>query len=94
MYSTDTPNEVLQIVTIAAELGAIAAIIATGQIRPYLKKSEAFKRFGRKNIENWIDLGLITPRKDGDYSAAWRIDRLEVEAIKKAILILEILNQP
>jgi len=75
----------------AAELGAIAALVSTGKLKPYLKKAEAFRLYGRKNIEHWIDAGLITPRKDGDQSACWRIDRLEAEALDKAYHILKFL---
>ncbi|SDF95030.1 hypothetical protein SAMN05421827_102224 [Pedobacter terrae] len=69
----------------AAEMGAKLVLSRTGKIKPYLNKSEAFRRYGRKNIERWIDQGLITPRKDGNQSAAWRIDRIEVEAIQKSL---------
>lgn len=69
----------------AAEMGAKLALSRTGKIKPYLNKSEAFRRYGRKNIERWIDQGLVTPRKDGNHSAAWRIDRIEVEAIRKSL---------
>lgn len=72
----------------AAELGAIKALIRTGQLKPYLKKSEAFRLYKRVNVERWIDERLITPRKDGDDSAAWRIDRLELEVIVKSKILL------
>ena len=75
----------------AAELGAIAALVGAGKLKPYLKKAEAFRLYGRKNIEHWIDQGLITPRKDGGHSACWRIDRLEAEALDKAYHILKFL---
>lgn len=71
-----------------AELGAIGVLIKTGHLRPYLKKSEAFRLFGRKHVEHWIADGLITLRKDGDQSASWRIDRLEIEAVAKAVDLL------
>ena len=74
-----------------AELGAITALVKTCQLRPYLKKAEAFRLYGRKHVEHWIEEGLITPRKDGDHSAAWRIDRLEIEAVAKAIDLLRYL---
>ncbi len=75
----------------AAELGAIRALVKAGKLKPYLKKSEAFRLYKRVNIEQWIENGLITPRKDGDDSAAWRIDRLEVEAIVKSEILLRYL---
>jgi hypothetical protein len=68
----------------AAEMGAKHALSLTGQLKPYLNKSEAYRLFGRKNVEHWTETGLITARKDGDHSAAWRLDRLELEAIAKA----------
>ena len=71
-----TPLQLQTLLSYAAEMGAKLALSKTGHIRPYLKKSEAFKRYGRKNVEHWIGLGLITPRKDGNHSAAWRIDRM------------------
>jgi len=75
----------------AAEIGANFALAQTGKIKPYLKKSEAFRRYGRNQVEHWIAEGLITPRKDGELSASWRIERLELEAIVKAHLLLKIL---
>jgi hypothetical protein len=67
-----------------AELGALIALIKTGQLKPYITKAEAYRLYGRKNIDRWLDEGLLTPRKDGSHSAAWRIDRLEAELIVKA----------
>jgi hypothetical protein len=75
----------------AAELGALKALITTGQLKPYLKKSEAFRRYGRKNVEHWISQGLLTPRKDGGHSAGWRIDRLEAAIIDQAKQLLHFL---
>ena len=75
----------------AAEMGAKHALCNIGKLKPYLKKSEAFRLFGRKHVERWIAADLITPRKDGDHSAAWRIDRLELEALQNAVEILHYL---
>jgi hypothetical protein len=85
------PYLFIRICNCGAKLGATAALVKTGQLRPYLKKSEAFRLFGRKNVEHWIEQGLITPRKDGVHSAAWRIDRLEIETVTKAIELLRFL---
>ncbi|WDF67148.1 hypothetical protein PQ465_12615 [Sphingobacterium oryzagri] len=72
------------LIEIAAKMGATMAFTESGHIRRYLKKSEAFKMYGRKNVEEWIRAGLIVLRKDGNFSAAWRIDRLEIESVKSA----------
>lgn len=79
-----TPLQLQTLLCHAAEMGAKSVLAKTGHIRPYLKKSEAFRHYGRKNVEHWIGLGLVTPRKDGDHSATWRIDRMEIEAISKS----------
>lgn len=75
----------------AAELGALSALIKTGKIKPYLNKSEAFNLFGRANVENWIKGGLITFCKDGDHSAAWRIERFEIELLAKSLTIFQLM---
>lgn len=75
----------------AAEMGALLALIRTGQLKPYLNKAEAFRLFGRAKVEHWIEAGLVTPRKDGDHSAAWRLERLELEALSRAEQLLRYL---
>nr|WP_068890397.1 hypothetical protein [Pedobacter panaciterrae] len=76
--------EITLIIKSAAELGARRALCATGHLKPYLTKAQAFREYGRANIEHWIELGLITPRKDGDHSATWRIERIEADTIRCA----------
>lgn len=75
----------------AAELGALQALISIGHIKPYLKKSEAFRLYGRKQVEKWTGEGLVKIRKDGDHSAAWRIDRMEIATLAKTIELLSYL---
>ena len=84
MHILLTPLQLQTLLSYAAEMGAKLALSKTGHIKPYLKKSEAFRLYGRKNVEHWIGLGLITPRKDGNHSATWRIDRIEIEAVCKS----------
>lgn len=76
-----TEFQLLQLVSKAADLAAMNTLIQTGLLKPYLNKSEAFSQFGRKNVEKWIKAGLVTPRKDGGHSAAWRLDRMEMELL-------------
>ncbi len=86
-----TPLQLQKLLVDASELGAVLALTKIGKIKPYLKKSEAFEKYGRKNVENWILNGLITPRKDGNHSAAWRIDRIEIETVYKAKMAMNFL---
>lgn len=80
-----TDHQLSTLLRDAAEMGAKLALSKTGLIKPYMSKSEAYRIYGRKNIEMWIAEGLITARKDGNQSAPWRIDRIEAEAIRKSI---------
>lgn len=67
----------------AAELGAMTALSKTGVIKPFVKRSDAFRMYGRGTIERWVKEGLITPIKDGEASAAWRLDRVELENVAR-----------
>lgn len=75
----------------ASELGAKQALAQTGVIRPFISKAEAYRLYGYALVDHWIDLGLVTPRKDGDHSACWRIDRLEIEALRAAADLMRFL---
>lgn len=76
----------------ATGLATIETMIKLGHIKSYVNKSEAFRLYGRNNILSWMDQGLITPIKDGQYSAVYRMDRLDLEIISRSIQVLRILN--
>ena len=78
------PSQLERLVGAAIQLGVLIALVRSAQVKPYLKKSEAYRIYGRRNVQRWMTAGLLTPRKDGDYSAAWRIDRIEIETLSKA----------
>lgn len=82
--SGDFSRYLTLIVEEAASIGAIIGLVRTGALRPYLKKTEAFRKFGRARVERWVETGMITIRKDGNHSAAWRIDRVEIEILASA----------
>lgn len=48
----------------AAELGGIVALTEVGQLRPYLSKAEAYRKYGRGSVEKWIAEGVITEKQD------------------------------
>lgn len=68
----------------AAELGAQKALVEVGQLKPYLKKREAYRMYGEAVVNRWIMEGLVTPIKDGTRNASVRIDRIEIETVAKA----------
>ncbi|QEM03655.1 hypothetical protein DIU31_009050 [Mucilaginibacter rubeus] len=72
----------------STKLGAISALIKTGHLKPYINKSQAFSIYGRTRVERWLNAGYIQFIKDGDHSAAWRLDRLLLEIIDKAEALL------
>lgn len=75
----------------AAAMGARTALSEIGKLRPYSKKSQAFRIYGRKNVERWLRKRLLNPKKDGGNSVEWRIEWLEIESVKKAIEFLNYL---
>jgi hypothetical protein len=79
-----TPLQLQTLLSYAAEMGEKLALSKTGHIRPYLKKSEAFTRYGRKNVEHWIGLGLLILLKTATTPAAGRVDRMDIETICKS----------
>lgn len=91
MDITLSPQHLSDLLEQAAEMGAKLALSRFGYLKPYLKKSEAFRLYGRANVEHWIESGLVNPRKDGDHSATWRLERLELETISKADELLRYL---
>lgn len=64
-----------------AELSATIALVKAGRLKPFLKKSECYRLYGRKTVDNWLLRGLVVVRKDGDHSAAWRISRTEIMTV-------------
>lgn len=78
-----TRTELQKMLLGAAQLGAEVALAKVGKLKPYLKKAEAFRMYGQGVVERWIKEGLVTPIKDGNDSASWRLDRTELEAVAK-----------
>jgi len=76
----------------ATGLASIETMIRLGHIKSYVSKSEAFRLYGRNNILTWVDQGLIRPIKDGQHSAVYRMERLDLEAISRSIQVVRILN--
>lgn len=68
----------------AAEIGAARALAESGALKPFLSKQDAYRMYGQSDVDRWIKEGLITPRKDGNASAKWRIDRVEIKAVATA----------
>lgn len=68
----------------AAEISAMKVLIELGHLKPYISKSEAYKMYGRANVDRWVQEGLVNLIKDEDHGAKIRISRIEIEATAKA----------
>lgn len=45
----------------AVENGAGMALAKTGALRPFLTKAEAYRLYGRSDVDRWIAEGLLHP---------------------------------
>lgn len=63
-----------------AELGAIAVLKLTGNIKPYISKLEAGKIYGRTQVQKWLDDHVVTPRQD-EPGKRMRLDRVELASV-------------
>jgi hypothetical protein len=68
----------------AAQVGATKALCEVGQIKPFLKLREAYRKYGEGTVKRWITEGLIEVKKDGNRTSSVRIDRIQIETISRA----------
>lgn len=52
-----------------------------GQIEPYISLSKAYRMYGRRIVERWINESLIDVIKDGDINTKCRISREQIELV-------------
>lgn len=67
----------------SAEAGAMKALTEVGLLKPYLSKQEAYKLYGRSDVDRWIKEGLIKPERDS-FTSKWRLDRVVLKSISSA----------
>lgn len=68
----------------AAELGAQRALIMAGELAPYMSKAEAYRQYGRSQVDRWLKEELLTPVKDGTKTSRVRLDRMQLEVLAKS----------
>lgn len=64
--------------------GTDKALMDSGQLPDTLTKAQAFRLYGRTNVERWIHEGLINPVKQRNNSSKKFIDRLKLEMVARA----------
>ncbi len=64
----------------AAELGGIVALTEVGKLKPYLSKAEAYKKYGRGDVDRWIKSGALDLNQDTTFSKV-RLCRKQLASI-------------
>lgn len=82
-YVTMPKRQLIDMIKDVAELTRTSTLAGMGVIPSYLSKQQAYKMYGMANVKRWFKEGLLTPIKDGQASAKWRIDVTEIEAVAK-----------
>jgi len=67
-----------------AEIAIERYRVEKGEIPSFIKKTEAWRLYGRTTIDRWLKEGLIKPKKDGNGTAMVRLDRIELELLSKS----------
>jgi hypothetical protein len=76
-----TPGEFRDALKAASELAVSQTLMKLGLLKPYLSKAEAYKIYGRKQVDRWLREKLISKIKDGTNSSTIRLSRTELETI-------------
>lgn len=79
----ENPIERLHLLQIKAayKAGFVECLDLLGEVKPYMSRNEADKRFGAGTVQKWIDSGLVNPVRDGKNTSKWRINRKEIELV-------------
>ncbi|AMP99806.1 hypothetical protein AY601_2931 [Pedobacter cryoconitis] len=65
----------------ATEQGASNALMQSGHLQTQVSKAEAYRLFGRGNVDRWISEKLICPTHCPERSSRKYLDRTKLEAI-------------
>ena len=74
------PYQLKALLEDCAKLATLRTLCELGKLKPYLSKSEAYKKYGRGVVDRWIQETLIIPIQDG-IKTTIRLDRLELESL-------------
>ena len=66
------------------EVGVTKALTETGSLKQTLSKSEAYRKYSRGRVEDWIKNKLIEPKRDRSGCFKYNLDRLELDILSKA----------
>jgi len=75
----------------AAELGGIVALTEVGQLKPYLWKAEAYRKYGRGVVDGWIKGGVIDEHQDSPNSKV-RLCRKQLASVAASQNLVQFIN--
>lgn len=58
-------NQLRHLLTTSAEMGAKAALTGAGLLKTEITKADAYRRFSRRSVDEWVAAGKITPVRRG-----------------------------
>lgn len=73
-----------QLLRDAAAEGARKVLQEAGLPKAWVSKSEAYRQYGRYQVDRWIAEGLFAPKRGRVFITASKIDRERLEAIAAA----------
>lgn len=74
-------KEMVLLVKQSAWNGAETALAENTSLSDKITKSEAYRRYGRTNVDRWFQEGLLKPAVTADKKSQKSIDRKKLEAI-------------
>lgn len=83
-------NTLMELIASALELGKIAKSIEMGNLTSSISQAEAYRLYGRKQVDLWGESGFIMKIKDkGAKNTKVRYDRLTIIVVDKVIEIYD-----
>ena len=61
--------------------GVSKALMETSGLPLYISKADAYRTYGRSNVDRWVTEGLITPTTDRNKDSKNFIDRLKLDKV-------------
>ncbi len=81
MFIDCTPGQFQELIANAVNIGYEKALADNGQIKAHLTKAEAYRKYGRRQVDRWLREKLIDKIKDGTNSSSIRLDRTQLETV-------------
>jgi hypothetical protein len=77
----ESESEFIEILKAVPRFSSVQSLISAGLIKRFISKAEAYRQYGRANVDFWIKSDLVKMVKDGDNSSTLRLDRIQLEAV-------------